>query len=37
LIAHEFGKLGRNVGNVADEFQTPVAIIAEWVNQREHA
>lgn len=32
LIAHEFSKLGRGLENAVDEFQTPIAIIVEWMK-----
>ena len=35
LISHEFSKQGGSLEHAVEEFQTPVRIIAEWINQRE--
>jgi uncharacterized protein (TIGR02569 family) len=32
FITHEFSKRGGGLDNVAEEFQTPVAIIVEWMH-----
>lgn len=35
FIAHEFSKRGGSLENAAEEYQPSVAIIAEWMKQRE--
>jgi uncharacterized protein (TIGR02569 family) len=35
LITHEFSKLGGSLEKAAEEYQPSVAIIAEWMHQRE--